>query len=66
MENAQCLKLRNSTLSNLAALVLDQNYAETVGVKKLLKTVPVRNPNNHDFVRTNPELRLSPAALTQG
>jgi hypothetical protein len=51
--------------SNLAALVLDQNYAETAGVKKLLRTVPVRRPNSQDFVRTHPELRLSPAALVE-
>jgi len=31
-----------------AALRLDQSYADTVGVKKLLTTVPVRKPNRQD------------------
>jgi hypothetical protein len=35
---------------------LDQNYAERVGVKKLLTTVPVRKPNRQDFVRVHPVL----------
>ena len=35
-----------------AALRLDQSYADTVGVKKLLTTVPVRKPNRQDFVRS--------------
>jgi predicted DNA-binding transcriptional regulator AlpA len=34
-----------------AALRLDQSYADTVAVKKLLTTVPVRKPNRQDFVR---------------
>jgi hypothetical protein len=38
-----------------AALVLDQSFAETVGVKKLLTTVPVRKPNRQDFVRVHPD-----------
>jgi hypothetical protein len=46
---------------------LDQNFAETVGVKKLLTTVPVRKPNKQDFVRVHPDLayRLSPAAIIE-
>jgi predicted DNA-binding transcriptional regulator AlpA len=36
-----------------AALRLDQSYADTVGVKKLLTTVPVRKPNRQDFVRVH-------------
>jgi hypothetical protein len=37
-----------------AALRLDQSFAETAGVKKLLTTVPVRRPNPQDFVRVHP------------
>src|SRR5450759_1946280 len=50
-----------------AALRLDQSYADTVGVKKLLTTVPVRKPNRQDFVRVQPDLdfRLSPAAIIE-
>jgi hypothetical protein len=38
-----------------AALRLDQSFAETVGVRKLLTTVPVRKPNRQDFVRVHPD-----------
>lgn len=50
-----------------AALRLDQSYADTVGVKKLLTTVPVRKPNRQDFVRVHPdpEYRLTPAATIE-
>lgn len=48
-----------------ASLRLDQNFAETVGVKKLLTTVPVRKPKPQDFVRvhSDPGYRLTPAAI---
>jgi hypothetical protein len=50
-----------------AALRLDQSYADTVGVKKLLTTVPVRKPNRQDFVRVRPDAsyRLTPAAVIE-
>ena len=50
-----------------ASLRLDQAYADTVGVKKLLTTVPVRKPNRQDFVRVHaaPEFRLTPAAIIE-
>jgi hypothetical protein len=50
-----------------AALRLDQSYADTVGVKKLLTTVPVRKPNRQDFVRVRPDTsyRLTPAATIE-
>jgi hypothetical protein len=38
---------------DLAKLRLPQNFNETVGVKKLLRTVPVRKPNKQDFVRVH-------------
>ena len=52
---------------NPAALRLDQSYADTVGVKKLLTTVPVRKPNRQDFVRVHPgpTYRLTPAAIIE-
>jgi hypothetical protein len=37
-----------------ANLRLSQSFTETVGVKKLLTTVPVRKPNPQDFVRVHP------------
>jgi hypothetical protein len=60
----------NPTLNpfeNLSALRLDQSYADTVGVKKLLTTVPVRRPNRQDFVRVHPDpnFRLTPAAIIE-
>jgi hypothetical protein len=52
---------------NPAALRLDQSYADTVGVKKLLNTVPVRKPNRQDFVRVHPDpaFRLTHAAIIE-
>ena len=53
---------------DLSALRLDQSYAEdTVGVKKLLTTIPVRKPNRQEFVRVHPDptYRLSPAAVIE-
>ncbi len=48
-----------------AKLRLSQNFAETVGVKKALVTVPVRKPNKQEFVRVHPneEYRLETAVL---
>ena len=37
-----------------ANLRLNQSFAETVPVKKLLTTVPVRKPSPQDFVRVHP------------
>jgi hypothetical protein len=50
-----------------AALRLDQSFADCVGVKKLLTTVPVRKPHRQDFVRVHPApaYRLTPAALIE-
>jgi hypothetical protein len=39
--------------SNLDNLRLTQDFAATVGVKKLLTTIPVRRPSPQDFVRVN-------------
>ena len=50
---------------DLSALRLSQNFADTVGVKKALLTVPVRKPSRQEFVRVHPdpEYRLSTAVL---
>jgi hypothetical protein len=39
----------------LENLRIGQNFADTVGVKKLITTVPVRKPNKQDFIRVRPE-----------
>jgi hypothetical protein len=39
---------------DLESLALRQDFAETVGVTKLLKTIPVRRPNPQDFFRVHP------------
>jgi hypothetical protein len=36
-------------------LRLDQSFTETVGVKKLLTTIPVRRPNRQTFFRVHPD-----------
>jgi hypothetical protein len=36
---------------NPAALRLSQDFASSIGVKKVLTTVPCRKPNRHEFVR---------------
>jgi hypothetical protein len=40
---------------DLDNLRLSQDFAETSGVKKLLTTIPVRKPNQQDFVRVHPD-----------
>jgi hypothetical protein len=40
---------------DLAKLRLSQTFAETGGVKKLLRTVPVHKPHPQDFFRVNPD-----------
>jgi hypothetical protein len=48
-----------------AALRLDQNFAASVGVRKVLTTIPTRKPNRQEFVRVRPgdEWRLATFAL---
>jgi hypothetical protein len=52
---------------DVSKLRLDQSYADTAGVKKLLTTVPVGKTNGQDFVRVHPDpaYRLSPAAIIE-
>lgn len=40
---------------DLQSLALSQDFTETAGVKKLLRTIPVRKPNPQDFVRVHPD-----------
>lgn len=48
-----------------ARLRLSQKFADTVGIKKALVTVPVRKPNKQEFIRVHPsnEYRLETAVL---
>jgi hypothetical protein len=39
---------------DLNSLRLSQSFTETAGVKKFLRTVPVRKPNPQDFIRVHP------------
>jgi hypothetical protein len=40
---------------DLSNLRLSQAFNETAGVKKLLRTVPIRKPNRQDFIRVHPD-----------
>jgi hypothetical protein len=59
--------MSNSNPFDPAALRLDQSFADTAGVKKLLTTVPVGKPGRQDFVRVHldPNYRLTPAATIE-
>jgi hypothetical protein len=50
---------------DLASLRLGQNFAKEPGVKKLIKTIPVKKPPREWFVRTHPDrgYRLQTAVL---
>ena len=39
---------------DLASLRLSQDFASSIGVKKVLTTIPCRKPNRHEFVRVRP------------
>src|ERR1017187_1788526 len=69
MKEAKMTNSTNPTLNpfNPAALRLSQSFAGSVGVKKLLTTVPVRKPNRQDFVRvhSDPRYRLTPIATIE-
>ena len=47
-------KSADDPFADLNKLRLDQNFADTVGVKKLLRTVPVKKSGKQDFVRVHP------------
>jgi hypothetical protein len=67
MSNATETNPTSNPFDNLSGLRLNQNFADTVGVKKLLTSVPVRKPNKQDFVRVHqdPSYRLTPAAIIE-
>ncbi len=50
---------------NVEGLRLSQDFASSIGVKKLLTTVPVRKPDSQAFVRVHPDeaYRLETAVL---
>lgn len=50
---------------DLASLRLSQDFASAVGVKRLLKTIPVKKPMKEWFVRTHPDpaYRLNTAVI---
>ncbi len=39
---------------DLESLKLSQDFASTIGVKRVLTTIPCRKPNRHEFVRVRP------------
>ena len=41
--------------STLSRLRLSQNFAQSIGVRKALLTVPVRKPTRQEFVRVHPD-----------
>jgi hypothetical protein len=48
-----------------SSLRLSQNFSESIGVKKLITSIPVRKPNKQDFIRVHPDsaFRLETAIL---
>ena len=48
---------------DLESLRLPQNFADGLGVKKLLTTVRVRKPNRQWFIRCHPTMRLETAVV---
>ena len=44
---------QSNDLFDLSRLRLSQDFAQTVGVRKLLTTVPVRKPNRQEFIRVH-------------
>jgi hypothetical protein len=67
MTKATAANVATNPFGDLSKLRLDQSYADTAGVKRLLTTVPVRKPNRQDFVRVHPgpDYRLTPAAVIE-
>ena len=44
---------QSNDLFDLSRLRLSQDFAQTLGVRKLLNTVPVRKPTRQEFIRTH-------------
>jgi hypothetical protein len=65
-DNQEEIKERSQTEQlDISRLRLPQDFASSIGVKKLLITVPVRKPGKQDFVRVHPDegWRLQTAVL---
>jgi hypothetical protein len=45
--------LNEDLFENLEDLRIDQNFSESIGVKKHIKTIPVRKPHRQDFIRVH-------------
>jgi hypothetical protein len=50
---------------DIKKLILNQDFLQTAGVRKVILTIPVRKPNNQEFVRVHPspEFRANVALL---
>ena len=47
--------IKDDIFDNLDQLRVGQNFAEAIGVKKQITTVPVRKPSRQDFIRVHPD-----------
>jgi len=58
-------KLDGDLFENIDQLKLDQNFSESIGVKKQISTIPIRKPGRQDFIRVHPDdsYRLPTAIL---
>ena len=53
-------KLEDQNLfDNLDSLKIDQNYADQIGVKKQITTIPCKRPNKQDWVAVHPDQAYS-------
>jgi hypothetical protein len=48
-------KLAGDLFENIDLLKLDQNFSESIGVKKQISTIPIRKPGRQDFIRVHPD-----------
>ena len=46
---------KNDGTFDLESLRLSQDFANSIGLKRQITTVPVRKPNRQEFVRVNPD-----------
>ena len=63
--SADNVQLVSEDTFNLESLRLSQSFADVVGVKKQILTIPVRKPGPQDFVRVHPdpEMQFTTAVL---
>ena len=48
-------KIDGDIFDDLDQLRIGQNYADAIGVKKIISTIPVRKPSRQDFIRIHPD-----------